>query len=121
MWDTTKNTETTKKKQAKVCGQTKIANVALSPSRGEATSTLMHPTVYMIARPCSGIGRNASVQTFFSLLGRLGKSGFSKKANPAKKLSTHESFIVHQAGNRQHQEHYVLVSMPPAPAWPIQG
>jgi hypothetical protein len=31
-------TETSQKKQAKVCGQTKIANMALSPSQGDATS-----------------------------------------------------------------------------------
>jgi hypothetical protein len=72
LWDITQNTETSQKKQAKVCGQTKIANVALSPSRGEATSTLMHPTAYTIAQPCSEIGRNAFVQTFLFLLGRLG-------------------------------------------------
>ncbi len=61
-----------RKKQAKVCGQTKIANVALSPSQGEATSTLIHPTAYTIAQHCSGIGRNAFVQIFPSLLGKLG-------------------------------------------------
>jgi hypothetical protein len=63
-------------KHAKVCGQTKITNVALSPSQGETTSTLMHPTAYMIARRCSGIGRNTFVQTFLSLLGRSERSGF---------------------------------------------
>ncbi len=46
-----------RRKQAKVCGQTKIANVALSPSWGEATSVLMHPTVYTFAQPCSEISR----------------------------------------------------------------
>jgi hypothetical protein len=66
------NIETFQKKQAKVCGQTKIANVAISLSQGEATSTLMHPTAYAIAQPWSGIGRNAFIQTFLSLLGRLG-------------------------------------------------
>jgi hypothetical protein len=76
LWDTTQNKETSQKKQAKVCGQTKIANVALSPSRGEATSTLMHPTAYRIAQPASGIGRNTFVQTFLHLLQRLGRSGF---------------------------------------------
>jgi hypothetical protein len=76
LWDTTQNTETSQKKQAKVCGQTKIANVALSPSQSEATSTLMHPMAYMIAQCCSGIGRNVFLQTLLSLLGRLGQSSF---------------------------------------------
>jgi hypothetical protein len=58
LWDKTQKAETSQKKQAKVCGQTKIANVALFPSQGEATSTLMHPLAYMIAQHCSGIGRN---------------------------------------------------------------
>jgi hypothetical protein len=73
----TQNTETSQKKQAKVCGQTKIANVALSPSQGEATSTPMHLTAYTITQHCSGIGRNAFVQTFLSLLGRLGRCSFA--------------------------------------------
>jgi hypothetical protein len=58
-------------KQAKDCGQTKINNVALSPSQGETTSTLMHPMAYTIAQPKFGIGRNTFVQTFSSLLQRL--------------------------------------------------
>jgi hypothetical protein len=77
LWDTTQKTETSQKKQAKVCGQTIIANVAFSPSQGDATSILMHPTVYTIAQHCSGTGRNAFVQTFLSLLGRPGRSGFA--------------------------------------------
>jgi hypothetical protein len=99
----------------------KFAKVALPPSQGEATSTLIHPMAYMIAQPGSGIGRNAFVQTFFSLLQRLGQSGLAQKADLAEKYCTHKLFIVHQAGNRQHQEHHVLMSMPPAPAWLIQG
>jgi hypothetical protein len=67
------------KKQAKVCGQTKIANEALSPSQGEATSTLLHPMVYTIAQHHPGIGSITFVQTFFSLLGRSGQSGLAKK------------------------------------------
>jgi hypothetical protein len=61
MWDTTQNTESSQKKQAEFCGQTKIANVAFSPSRGVATFTLMHPMAYTIAQPYSGIGRNTFV------------------------------------------------------------
>jgi hypothetical protein len=76
-WDTTQNTETSQQKQAKVCDQTKIADVVLSPSQGEATSTPMHPTGYTIAQRCSGIGRNAFVQTFISLLGRSGQRCFA--------------------------------------------
>jgi hypothetical protein len=90
LWDTTQCTETSQKKQAKVCGQTKIANVACSPSQGEATATLMHPTTYTIAQHCYGIHRNALVQTFLSLLGRSGQSGLARKANPAMKSSTHK-------------------------------
>jgi hypothetical protein len=84
LWDTTQNTKTsqTQKKQAKVCGQTKIANVALSLSQDEATSTLMHPMAYTIAQHCSGIHRNAFIQTFLSLLGRSEQSGLAQKANP---------------------------------------
>jgi hypothetical protein len=85
LWDTTQNTETSQEKQAKVCSQTKIANAALSPSQGEATFTLMHPMAYIIAMCHSGICTNAFVQTFLSLLGRLGQSGLAQKANPAKK------------------------------------
>jgi hypothetical protein len=66
-----------RKKQAKICGQTKITNVACSLSQGKATSTLMHPMAYTIAQPCSGNGRNTFVQTCVSLLGRLGQSGFA--------------------------------------------
>jgi hypothetical protein len=77
LWDTTQKTKTSQKKQAKVCGQTKIANVALSPSQSDATSTLMHPIAYMIAQHGSGIGRNAFVQTFLTLLGKSGESGFA--------------------------------------------
>jgi hypothetical protein len=51
LWDTTQNTETSQKKQAKVCGQTKITNVALSPSQGEAPT--LHPTP--ILSPCQSI------------------------------------------------------------------
>jgi hypothetical protein len=40
--NTTQNTETSQQKQAKVCGQTKITNVALSSSQDDATSTMMH-------------------------------------------------------------------------------
>jgi hypothetical protein len=73
LWDTTQNTETSQKKQAKVCGQTKIANVALSSSQGEAISTLMHPMACTIAQHCYGIHhRNTFIQIFLSLLGRLG-------------------------------------------------
>jgi hypothetical protein len=90
LWDTTQSTEASQKKQAKVCGKTKIANVALSPSQCEATSTLMHPMVYTIAQRCYGIHRKAFVQTFLSLLERLGQSSFAQKANPAVKSSTHE-------------------------------
>ncbi len=86
LWDTTQNTETSQKKQAKVCGQTKIANVALSLSWGGATSTLMYPTAYKIAHSYSGISRNAFVQTFLYLLGWLGQCRFAWKANLAKKL-----------------------------------
>jgi hypothetical protein len=46
----------------------------------------------------AGISTIAFVQTFLSLLGRMGQSGFAQKANPAKKKSTHKLFIVHQAG-----------------------
>jgi hypothetical protein len=53
----------------------KFANVALSLSRGEATSTLTHPVAYTIAKHPSGISTNAFVQTFLSLWGRLGQSG----------------------------------------------
>jgi hypothetical protein len=68
-----------RKKQAKVCGQTKIANMALSPSQGDATSILMHSMAYMIAQLCSGNHRNPFIQTLLFLLGRLGQSGFSQK------------------------------------------
>jgi hypothetical protein len=61
-------------KQAKVCGQSKFTNVALSPSQGDVTSTLMHPMAYTIAQCCSRISRNAFIQTFLSLFGRLGQS-----------------------------------------------
>jgi hypothetical protein len=47
--------------------------------------SLMHPVAYMIAKCHSGIGRNAFVQTFFSLLGRSGQSGLAQKANSAEK------------------------------------
>jgi hypothetical protein len=72
LWDTTQNTETSQKKQAKVCGQTKIANVALSSSRGNATSNLTHLMAFTVAKHPSGIGTNAFVQTFLSLLERSG-------------------------------------------------
>jgi hypothetical protein len=85
LWDTTQNTETLQKKQAKVCGQTKINNVALSPSRGDATSTLTHPMAYLIAKHPSEICTNAFVQTFLSPLGRLGQNGLAQKANSAEK------------------------------------
>jgi hypothetical protein len=77
LWDTTQKTETSLKKQAKICGQTQIANVFLSPHQGDTTSTLMHPMAYTIAQHFSGIGRNAFIQTFLSLLGRLQQSGFA--------------------------------------------
>jgi hypothetical protein len=57
--------------------------VALSPFLDEATSTPMHPMVYPIAQRCSGIGKNAFFQSFLSLLGRLGQSGFALKTNLA--------------------------------------
>jgi hypothetical protein len=85
LWDTTQNTKTTQKKQAKVCGQTKIAKVALSPSRGDATSTLTHPIVFTIAKHPSEINTNIFVQTFLSLLGMLGQSNLAQKADPAEK------------------------------------
>jgi hypothetical protein len=47
LWNTTQKTETYQKQQAKVCGETKIA-MALSPSQGGATSTLMNPMAYTI-------------------------------------------------------------------------
>jgi hypothetical protein len=68
----------------------KFANVAFSPSRGEATSTLMHQMAYTIAKRNSGIGRNAFVQTFHSLFGRLVQSDLAQKANLAMKSSTHK-------------------------------
>ncbi len=117
LWDTIQNTEMS---QAKVCGQIKIANVALSPSWAEATSTLMHPMVYTIAQPGSGINRNAFVQTFLFLLWRSGWSSSAQKANLSEKYCTHELFIVHWAGNGGNQDHNVLMSTPPAPVRPIQ-
>jgi hypothetical protein len=77
LWGTTQKTETFQKKQAMVCGQTKIASVALPPSQGDSTSTLMHPMAYMIAQHCSKFGRNAFVQTFLSLSGRSGQNDFA--------------------------------------------
>jgi hypothetical protein len=53
---------------------------------------------YTIVWYHAGISKIAFVQTFLSLLGRLVQSSFAQKANPAKKKSTHELFIVHQAG-----------------------
>ncbi len=61
MWDTAQNTETSQNKQAKVCGQTKITHVALSPSWGEATSTKTYPMAYTIAQYHAGNGINAFV------------------------------------------------------------
>jgi hypothetical protein len=61
LWDTTQKTEKSQKKQAKVCGRTKIANVALFPFQGDATSSLMYSMAYMIAQRRSGIGRNANI------------------------------------------------------------
>jgi hypothetical protein len=52
---------------------------------------------YMIVWHHAGISTIVFIQTFFSLLGRSGQSDFSQKADPSKKKSTHESFIVHQA------------------------
>jgi hypothetical protein len=42
-------------------------------------------TVYMIAQRHAGIGTNAFVPIFLSLLGRLGRSNLAQKANPAEK------------------------------------
>ena len=67
VWDTAQNTETSQNKQAKVCGQTKITDVALSPSWGEATSTKTYPMVYTIAQHHTGNGINAFVQIFLLL------------------------------------------------------
>jgi hypothetical protein len=53
---------------------------------------------YTIVWLHAGISMITFVQTFLSLLRRLGRSGFAQKANLTKKKSTHESFIVHQAG-----------------------
>jgi hypothetical protein len=90
LWDTTQNRETSHKKCAKVCCQTKIANVALSPSGGDATSTLTHPMAYTIAKHPTGVSTNAFIQTFLFLLGRIGQSGLAQKANPAELYSTHK-------------------------------
>jgi hypothetical protein len=46
----------------------------------------------------AGISTITFVQTFLTLLGRSGRSSFAQKADPAKKKSTHKSFIVSQAG-----------------------
>jgi hypothetical protein len=53
---------------------------------------------YTIVWCHAGISTIAFIQTFLSLLGRSGKSGFAQKADPAKQKSTHESLIMHQAG-----------------------
>ena len=53
---TLQNTETSQKNEANACGQTKIDDVALSPSQGEATSTQTHPMAYTIAQRHTGIG-----------------------------------------------------------------
>ena len=80
LWGSTQNAGKSQKKQAKVCGQIKIANVAHSPSHSqvEAPSTQTYPMVCTISQCHAGIGTNASVQTFLSLLGRLGGSGFAQ-------------------------------------------
>jgi hypothetical protein len=52
---------------------------------------------YMIVWHHAGISTIAFVQTFLSLLGRLGQSSFAQKADPAKK-NTHKLFILCQAG-----------------------
>jgi hypothetical protein len=81
LWDTTQHTETSQKKQANVCGQTKIANFALSSSQGEATSTLMHPTTQLLSVALESIETPSSRPSFCAL---------AQKANLAKKPSTHE-------------------------------
>jgi hypothetical protein len=52
---------------------------------------------YTIVWRHAGISTIALVQTFLSLLGRLGQSGFAQKVDPAKKKRTHKPFIMHQA------------------------
>ena len=71
----------TSQKKGEVCGQTKIAIVARSPFKCEATST-RHPTVHMIAQRHAGIGTNTFILTF--LLKVRTKRFGSKTANPAK-------------------------------------
>ena len=67
-------------KQAKVCGHTKIAEVALSPSWGEATSTQTHPMVYMMVQ--RQVTLHLSNVTFY----KFGRHGFIKSM-PAKRLT----------------------------------
>ena len=66
LWDTLQNTETSQKNEAKACGQTKINDVALSPSQGEATFTQTHPMAYTIAQRHTGIGTTTLSRPSFS-------------------------------------------------------
>jgi hypothetical protein len=52
---------------------------------------------YTTAWHHTGFSTIAFVQTFLILLGRLRQSGFTQKADPAKKKRTRELFVVHQA------------------------
>jgi hypothetical protein len=96
---TLQNTETSQKNEANACGQTKIDDVALSPSQGEATSTQTHPMAYTIAQRHTGIGTTTlSRPSFPCWVGRDEAVLLKKPIRPRNKVhtSTNSLFLWHQ-------------------------
>ena len=86
---TLQNTETSQKNEANACGQTKIDDVALSPSQGEATSTQTHPMAYTIAQRHTGIGTTTlSRPSFPCWVGRDEAVLLKKPIRPRNKVHT---------------------------------
>jgi hypothetical protein len=85
-------------KHSKACGQTKIANVALSPSGGEATSTQPVQWCTQLFGVMLESVQSPSSRPFFPCSKGWDKAVLHKKPIRKRKKGTHKSFIVCQAG-----------------------